>query len=68
MGSSYEVLVRGIARCHIALDRKILANLAIWEPRTFKVSRYWIVETLEEINMIIFLFFKKKSVSDTDCT
>nr|CAG4645226.1 EOG090X0H9C [Leptodora kindtii] len=36
LGSSYEVLVRGIARCHIALDRKILANLAIWEPRTFK--------------------------------
>jgi len=25
-----------MARCHIALDRKTLANLAIWEPRTFK--------------------------------
>jgi len=35
-GSSYEAVVRGIARCHIALDRKTLANLAIWEPRTFK--------------------------------
>nr|CAG4648981.1 EOG090X0H9C [Polyphemus pediculus] len=36
LGSSYEALVRGMARCHIALDRKILANLAVWEPRTFK--------------------------------
>lgn len=35
-GSCYESLVRGIARCNIALDRKTLANLAIWEPRTFK--------------------------------
>ncbi|EFX80472.1 50S ribosomal protein L20-like [Daphnia pulex] len=36
LGSSYEALVRGMARCQIALDRKTLANLAIWEPRTFK--------------------------------
>nr|CAH0107111.1 unnamed protein product [Daphnia galeata] len=35
LGSSYEVLVRGMARCQIALDKKTLANLAIWEPRTF---------------------------------
>ncbi|XP_057375990.1 large ribosomal subunit protein bL20-like [Daphnia carinata] len=36
LGSSYEALVRGMARCQIALDKKTLANLAIWEPRTFK--------------------------------
>nr|CAG4638826.1 EOG090X0H9C [Cyclestheria hislopi] len=36
LGSSYEALVRGMARCNIVLDRKTLANLAIWEPRTFK--------------------------------
>jgi large subunit ribosomal protein L20 len=46
LGSSYEVLVRGMARCQIALDKKTLANLAIWEPRTFKVTHklckyYW---------------------------
>nr|CAG4648358.1 EOG090X0H9C [Moina brachiata] len=36
LGSSYEALVRGLGRCRIALDRKSLSNLAIWEPRTFK--------------------------------
>nr|CAG4637466.1 EOG090X0H9C [Ceriodaphnia reticulata] len=36
LGSSYEALVSGMARCQIALDRRTLANLAIWEPRTFK--------------------------------
>ena len=25
-----------LARCHIHLNRKVLANLAIWEPRTFR--------------------------------
>nr|CAG4649804.1 EOG090X0H9C [Scapholeberis mucronata] len=36
LGTSYEALVVGMARCRIALDKKTLANLAIWEPRTFK--------------------------------
>nr|CAG4635163.1 EOG090X0H9C [Alona affinis] len=36
LGSSYQVLARGLARCCIALDRRTLANLSIWEPRTFK--------------------------------
>nr|CAG4647522.1 EOG090X0H9C [Megafenestra aurita] len=36
LGSSYEALVRGMARCRIALDKKSLSDLAIWEPRTFK--------------------------------
>jgi large subunit ribosomal protein L20 len=36
-GSSFEAIVRGLARCTISLNRKTLANLAIWEPRTFKV-------------------------------
>ena len=25
-----------LARCHIQLNRKVLANMAIWEPRTFR--------------------------------
>lgn len=28
-----------ISRCHIALDRRSVANLAIWEPRSFKVTK-----------------------------
>nr|CAG4651448.1 EOG090X0H9C [Simocephalus serrulatus] len=36
LGSSYEALVRGMARCQIALDKRVLSDLAIWEPRTFK--------------------------------
>nr|CAG4643598.1 EOG090X0H9C [Ilyocryptus agilis] len=36
LGSSYEVLARGLARCHIALNRQVISNLAVWEPRTFK--------------------------------
>nr|CAG4650602.1 EOG090X0H9C [Sida crystallina] len=34
--SSYETLVSGMAKCNIALNHKTLANLAIWEPRTFQ--------------------------------
>nr|CAG4645914.1 EOG090X0H9C [Lynceus sp. MCZ IZ 141354] len=36
LGSSYEGLVHGLSRCHIALNRQSLTTLAIWEPRTFK--------------------------------
>nr|CAG4642161.1 EOG090X0H9C [Eurycercus lamellatus] len=36
LGTSCEALARGLARCHIALDRRIISDLAIWEPRTFK--------------------------------
>nr|CAG4652288.1 EOG090X0H9C [Triops cancriformis] len=36
LGSSYEAIVYGMSRCNIALDRKSLANLAVWEPRSFK--------------------------------
>jgi large subunit ribosomal protein L20 len=25
-----------LARCHIQLNRKVKANMAIWEPRTFR--------------------------------
>nr|CAG4636632.1 EOG090X0H9C [Eubosmina coregoni] len=36
LGAEAEEVLRGLARCHINLDRKNLANLAIWEPKTFK--------------------------------
>nr|CAG4638143.1 EOG090X0H9C [Chydorus sphaericus] len=35
-GASYEQLVKGLTRCHLALDRRTISNLAIWEPRSFK--------------------------------
>ena len=33
---SLKILLEGLNRCNILLNRKSLANLAIWEPRTFK--------------------------------
>jgi large subunit ribosomal protein L20 len=36
LDTSYETLVDGLVRADILLDRKSLATLAIWEPRTFK--------------------------------
>nr|CAG4644422.1 EOG090X0H9C [Lepidurus arcticus] len=36
LGSSYDNIVYGMSRCNIALNRKSLANLAVWEPRSFK--------------------------------
>lgn len=35
-GINLKVLKEGLTRCNILLNRKSLANLAIWEPRTFK--------------------------------
>ncbi|XP_013791263.1 39S ribosomal protein L20, mitochondrial-like [Limulus polyphemus] len=32
----YPLLMENLARCDIALSKKTLADLAIWEPRTFK--------------------------------
>ncbi len=40
LGTSYEAVLSGLARCQINLDRKSLANLAIWEPKTFKVNKF----------------------------
>lgn len=34
---TYPLFREGLARCNILLNRKTLADLAIWEPRTFKV-------------------------------
>ncbi|GFG34656.1 hypothetical protein Cfor_03070, partial [Coptotermes formosanus] len=33
---TYPLFREGLARCNILLNRKTLADLAIWEPRTFK--------------------------------
>lgn len=35
-GINFEVLKEGLTRCNILLNRKVLADLAIWEPRSFK--------------------------------
>uniref|UniRef100_T1IL78 Large ribosomal subunit protein bL20m n=1 Tax=Strigamia maritima TaxID=126957 RepID=T1IL78_STRMM len=35
-GTNKNVMLEGLARCNIILDRKVLADLAIREPRTFK--------------------------------
>ncbi|XP_076232742.1 mitochondrial ribosomal protein L20 [Calliopsis andreniformis] len=35
-GLNLKTLFEGLTRCNILLNRKSLANLAVWEPRTFK--------------------------------
>ncbi|XP_017764427.1 PREDICTED: 39S ribosomal protein L20, mitochondrial isoform X2 [Eufriesea mexicana] len=35
-GITFKVLMEGLSRCNILLNRKSLSTLAIWEPRTFK--------------------------------
>ncbi|XP_012533799.1 39S ribosomal protein L20, mitochondrial [Monomorium pharaonis] len=35
-GINFTILKEGLTRCNILLNRKSLADLAIWEPRTFK--------------------------------
>lgn len=35
-GITFKTLMEGLTRCNILLNRKSLANLAVWEPRTFK--------------------------------
>ncbi|XP_078050662.1 mitochondrial ribosomal protein L20 [Augochlora pura] len=35
-GINLRTLMEGLTRCNILLDRKSLATLAVWEPRTFK--------------------------------
>lgn len=35
-GINFKILMEGLTRCNILLNRKSLATLAIWEPRTFK--------------------------------
>lgn len=35
-GINFQALREGLARCSIFLNRKSLADLAIWEPRSFK--------------------------------
>lgn len=35
-GITYRALIEGLTRCNIFLNRRCLADLAIWEPRTFK--------------------------------
>lgn len=35
-GINFITLKEGLARCNILLNRKVLADLSIWEPRSFK--------------------------------
>lgn len=35
-GINLKTLLEGLSRCNILLNRKSLATLAVWEPRTFK--------------------------------
>lgn len=35
-GINHDVLHEGLGRCEVQLSKKVLADLAIWEPRTFK--------------------------------
>ncbi|KYN10561.1 PREDICTED: 39S ribosomal protein L20, mitochondrial [Trachymyrmex cornetzi] len=35
-GINFTILREGLSRCNILLNRKSLADLAIWEPRSFK--------------------------------
>ncbi|XP_003700536.1 mitochondrial ribosomal protein L20 [Megachile rotundata] len=35
-GITFKTLMEGLTRCNILLNRKSLATLAVWEPRTFK--------------------------------
>ncbi|CAG2068188.1 unnamed protein product, partial [Timema podura] len=34
---TYPLLQEGLSRCNVLLNRKSLADLAAWEPRTFEV-------------------------------
>lgn len=34
--SNIKILLEGLGRCNILLNRKSLSTLAVWEPRTFK--------------------------------
>ncbi|XP_071875957.1 mitochondrial ribosomal protein L20 [Bombus fervidus] len=34
--SNIKILLEGLNRCNILLNRKSLSTLAVWEPRTFK--------------------------------
>ena len=44
----------GLRRCGILLDRKVLTDLAIWEPRTFKglVKLSWAKAKQDGLNLI----------------
>ncbi|XP_014483216.1 PREDICTED: 39S ribosomal protein L20, mitochondrial [Dinoponera quadriceps] len=35
-GINFQILKEGLSRCNIFLNRKVLAELAVWEPRSFK--------------------------------
>lgn len=39
-GMQYELFKHGLARCNILLNKRILSDLAAWEPRTFKVINF----------------------------
>uniref|UniRef100_A0A4W3J5E3 Large ribosomal subunit protein bL20m n=1 Tax=Callorhinchus milii TaxID=7868 RepID=A0A4W3J5E3_CALMI len=35
-GLKYPILISNLVKCQVALNRKVLADLAIYEPKTFK--------------------------------
>lgn len=35
-GMEHKTFLEGLSRCNILLNHKVLADLACWEPRTFK--------------------------------
>lgn len=35
-GINFMTMTEGLTRCNILLNRKVLADLSIWEPRSFK--------------------------------
>jgi len=49
---TYPLFREGLARCNILLNRKTLADLAIWEPRTFKV--FFVMNFLILIGLSLF--------------
>jgi hypothetical protein len=49
---TYPLFREGLTRCNILLNRKTLADLAVWEPRTFKV--YFCLHLLILIGLYLF--------------
>lgn len=49
---TYPLFREGLTRCNILLNRKTLADLAIWEPRTFKV--FFCLDLLIIIDLYLF--------------
>ncbi|XP_011301744.1 39S ribosomal protein L20, mitochondrial [Fopius arisanus] len=53
-GIDFKILKEGLARSEIFLNRKVLVDLAIWEPRTFKslTEIAWARAKLDGLNIV----------------